>query len=96
MSGWPPLLVAWIGLLVLLALELGSALLLHLPATASLFGMAQAAIVVIAFMRIRRGSPLMHIFGAAGLFWLIVLLALGNLDPLTRSDLIVQTTGNSR
>jgi cytochrome c oxidase subunit 4 len=96
MSASPPLLAAWAGLLLLLALELGSVLLLHLPATASLFGVVQAAIIVVAFMRIRRGSPLMYIFGAAGLFWLIVLLALGNLDPLTRTDLTVETVATSR
>ncbi len=81
-----PLVLAWGGLLLLLLAQLGSALLLRLPASASLFGLVEAAIVIVLFMRIRTGSPLMHVFGAAGLFWLIVLLALGTLDPLTRTD----------
>ena len=92
MTALRPLLLAWGALMLLLLAQLGTALLLHVPASASVFGMVAAAVVVVAFMRIRAGSPLMHIFGAAGLFWLIVLLALGHLDPLTRADLPVSLT----
>ena len=87
-----PLLLAWGGLLALLVAQLGTALLLHLPAAASLFGLVAAGIVVVMFMRIREGSALMHIFGAAGLFWLLVLLVLGTMDPLTRTDAVVSMT----
>ena len=86
------LLLAWGGLLLLLALQLGSALLFHLPATASLFGLVEAVVVLLVFMRVRQGSPLMHIFGLTGLFWLLVLLTLGTLDPVTRSDLLAPRT----
>jgi cytochrome c oxidase subunit 4 len=90
MTALRPLLAAWGGLMALLLLQLASALLLHLPMSASIFGLAEAAIIVIVFMRIRSASPLMHIFAAAGVFWLLVLLVLGNLDPVTRTDLPVQ------
>jgi cytochrome c oxidase subunit 4 len=91
-----PLVVAWGGLLLLLLLQLGSAILLHLPAGASVFGAAEAVVVILVFMRIRNGSPLMRIFGAAGLFWLIVLLTLGSLDPVTRTDYPVPPTAEGR
>ena len=80
------LVLSWAGLLLLLAVQVGSATLLHLPASASVFGIAASAIVLLAFMRVRQGSALMHIFGVAGLVWLIVLLCLGTLDPATRTD----------
>ncbi len=96
MSALRSLVLAWGGLVLLLLVQLGSALLLHLPATASVFGVAEAMVVVVAFMRIRSGSPLMHIFGAAGLFWLVVLLALGSLDPATRTDFPVLPAINAR
>jgi cytochrome c oxidase subunit IV len=96
MSALRSLLLAWGGLLLLLLAQLGSTLVLQLPATASVFGVVEAVIVVVAFMRIRSGSPMMHIFGAAGLFWLVLLLALGSLDPATRTDFLILPAMNVR
>ncbi len=81
-----PLLLAWAGLLGLLLAQVGTATWLHLPGSASVFGVASSAVVLLVFMQVRRGSGLMRIFGTAGLLWLLVLLGLGNLDPATRTD----------
>ena len=86
------LALTWAGLLALLAAQVGTATLLHLPGTASVFGIAASAVVLLAFMRVRSGTALMHIFGVAGLVWLIVLLSLGSLDPATRTDYPAPTT----
>jgi preprotein translocase subunit SecG len=81
-----PLLVTWAALLGVLALQLGAALLLQVPQSASLFGLVSTSIVLIMFMRIKAGSPLMRIFGVAGIFWFAVLICLGTMDPVTRTD----------
>ncbi len=86
MNALRPLVLAWGVLMLLLLAQIGTALLLHIPASASLFGLVAAGVVAVVFMRIRHGSALMHIFAVAGLFWLLVLLVLGTMDPLTRSD----------
>jgi heme A synthase len=44
------------------------------------------AIVAIGFMEVKRGSVLSRTFAVAAMFWLLVLLALGSADPLTRTD----------
>lgn len=81
-----PLLLTWAALMAVLLLQIATATLLHLPASASLFGLAATSLVLVVFMRIRSGSTLMRIFGLAGLFWLMVLLSLGGMDPATRTD----------
>jgi hypothetical protein len=35
-------------------------------------------------MQIGRGPVIVRLFAAAGLLWLLILLVLGSLDPLTR------------
>ena len=37
-------------------------------------------------MEVRRGSVLVRAFAVAGIFWLLVLLVLGSVDPLTRTN----------
>jgi preprotein translocase subunit SecG len=44
------------------------------------------ATVAIGYMEVRRGSVLARTFAIAAMFWLLVLLALGTADPLTRTD----------
>jgi hypothetical protein len=34
-----------------------------------------------------------RLFAVAGLVWLCILLGLGSLDPMTRTDVYVQSTG---
>lgn len=86
MREFRPLILAWAGLILVLLLQIGAGTWLHVPQTASLFGVVATSIVLIVFMRIRSGSSLMGLFGIAGLFWLMVFLCLGTMDPVTRTD----------
>lgn len=82
------LLAAWMGLLLLGAVEYGCSLLsfnralrpiLLLPA------LLMVSVVALAFMHVRHGPGVNRAFALAGLFWLTVLLGLGMMDPLTRA-----------
>lgn len=79
------LLLAWTGLLVLFAAELGAAL-LHLGVIAPAIGIAMALVVALTFMRLGEAPALSRIFALAGVFWLLVLLGLTSVDTFTRSD----------
>lgn len=86
---FPRLLIAWALLLVLLAVEFGAAFLPLAPWLRVLIlvpALLMAALVGIVFMEIGRGPIVARGFAAAGLFWLLVLLGLGSMDPLTRTD----------
>ncbi|MBV9784516.1 MAG: hypothetical protein JO264_11925 [Acidisphaera sp.] len=83
-----PLLLVWLALLALLGVELGGAFLrlghlfgglLLLPAG------AMVALVGLFFMRLRHASGLSRGFALAAMFWLVVLLGLGSMDPMTRT-----------
>ena len=56
--------------------------------------MIPAALMVVLvgtmFMQVGRGPMVVRLFVAAGLLWLTLLLGLGSLDPMTRSDYPVQ------
>ncbi|MBN9563374.1 MAG: hypothetical protein J0H14_22010 [Alphaproteobacteria bacterium] len=85
---FPRLLIAWVLLLVLLGVEFGVAMLSFAPWLRVLIllpAMAMAAIVGIVFMEIGRAPVVARGFATAGLFWLLVLLGLGSMDPLTRT-----------
>ena len=84
-----PYIAAWIVLLALLGLSVGSA---YLPlggfhALAN-FGIAaiQAAIVFAVFMRLKNPPAIKWIFACAGFFWLFFLFSLGVIDFLTRGS----------
>jgi hypothetical protein len=49
------------------------------------------AAVATMFMQIGRGPVLVRVFAAAGLLWLSILLGLGSVDPLTRTDHTLST-----
>lgn len=49
-------------------------------------GVLMIAIVAVGFMEVKRGIVLVRAFAVAAMFWLLVLLALGSADPLTRTD----------
>ena len=78
---------AWAALLALLALEVAAS---ALPLTPSLrpllliFALAMAGIILTSFMEVEQGPSPIRLFAVAGFVWLIILLALGSLDPLTR------------
>jgi cytochrome c oxidase subunit IV len=83
------LLIAWVLLLILLGVEFGVAFLPLGPWLRTLIllpALAMAAIVGTAFMEVGRAPVVARGFVAAGLFWLLVLLGLGSMDPLTRTD----------
>lgn len=83
------LLLPWLLLLALLAVEFGVSFLplgrgvrpLILVPT-----VLMVATVGVMFMQIGRGPTVVRLFAAAGLLWLTILLGLGSLDPLTRTD----------
>ena len=82
------LALAWIGLVLLLALTLGMA---FVPlgqaniAVALAIGTAKAVIVLLVFMKLARSPPLTWIFAGAGLFWLALLFGLTFTDYATRT-----------
>ena len=49
-------------------------------------GVLMIAVVAIGFMEIGKGPAIVRGFAIAAMFWLIVLLGLGSVDPLTRTD----------
>jgi cytochrome c oxidase subunit IV len=85
----------WLLLLALGAAELAAS---YLPLPASLRpliivpGALMIAAVAVGFMEVRRGSVLVRAFAVAAVLWLLVLLALGTVDPLTRTDYPVVDT----
>ena len=85
----------WLILVGLLLEEVGVTF-LHLArlGPAIVLGTAVVMVVVVgvAFMRLRRASSLAQAFAAAGVFWLLVLLGLGSMDPVTRTDYPVAVT----
>ncbi|MGH6838322.1 MAG: cytochrome C oxidase subunit IV family protein [Methylocella sp.] len=88
------LLLAWVALMVLLAIELGAS---FLPLDRSIRPLVLVPAVLMIgvvgaiFMEVGRGPEIVRLFAAAGLLWLCILLGLGSLDPLTRIVYLVQT-----
>jgi cytochrome c oxidase subunit IV len=80
-------------LLVLLAIEIGVS---FLPLDRSarpvilIIAMVMVAIVGTVFMEVGSGPEIVRLFAIAGLLWLAILLGLGTLDPLTRTDYQIQ------
>jgi caa(3)-type oxidase subunit IV len=95
-EGKPPdigrLLLTWISLLVLGVLELGAS---FLPIDGSLRplimipAVSMVILVAVNFMEVGKGPVIVRAFAVAAAFWLLVLLALGSVDPLTRTDYYV-------
>ena len=81
-------MIVWLVLALLLAVEL-LATLMHASILPLPIGIIMACVVAVCFMNLRRSSPLSRIFAVAGVFWLLVLLGLGAMDPLTRTDVPV-------
>lgn len=85
------LFLIWLLLILLLAAEFGCVQIWGWSGIAPALGACMAIVVAFAFMHLRAGSGLMHIFVIAGLFWLGVLFSLGSMDPLTRHDIPVSS-----
>ena len=85
---------SWVVLLVLLAIQFRASFLPFSPSLRPLLLVPSAlmlAAVATMFMQIGRGPALVRVFAAAGLLWLTIMLGLGSLDPLTRTDYPVGT-----
>lgn len=88
-KGEPALLfiVAWLVLLLLTGVSIGTAFLgLRLYAAVIQFGIAatQAAILFILFMRLKGPPSLKWVFAGSGFFWLLFLYGLSMTDYATR------------
>ena len=87
--GFATLLLSWLVLLLLGGFEFAAS---FLPLGRSLRpliifpGVLMVAVVAIGFMEIGKGPAIVRGFAIAAMFWLIVLLGLGSVDPLTRTD----------
>ena len=90
MTGWYPsraLLLAWLGLLALLAITVATA---YQPlgslntVLALTIATAKALLIATVFMELRERGGLMIAFAAAGFFWLAIMLWLALADYLTR------------
>jgi len=76
-----------VALLAFLALTIGAAYINLGPLntiTAMLISVAKAALIVLFFMHMRYGKPLMWIFAGAGVFWLGIMLVLAMSDYMSR------------
>jgi cytochrome c oxidase subunit 4 len=79
--------LVWLGLLLLLLLTIGSAYLrLGWMNSAINLGIAiaKALLVMIFFMHLRSGHPMLRIVAAVGFLWLVLLIGLAFTDFATR------------
>ncbi len=67
--------------LVAAELDLG---MLNTPLAVAI-AMAKAVLIVLFFMHVRYGSPLLRVFAAGGFLWLVILFVLTLSDYLTRA-----------
>jgi cytochrome c oxidase subunit 4 len=73
--------------LALLALELGVSFVPFSPTARPLIlipALVMLGVILTSFMQVGQGPVIVRLFAAAGLLWLVILLAVGSLDPLTR------------
>ena len=84
------LLLAWVLLMVLLAIEFGASFLPLARSARPLVLIPAVLMVGTIFMEVGRGPEIVRLFAVAALLWLSMLLGLGSLDPLTRIDYQVQ------
>ena len=81
------IVAVWLALLLALAAEFTAAHLPHATLTTMAIATAMALAAAAGFMRLTTLRGPAAIFALAGLFWLAVLLGLGNLDIATRHDI---------
>ena len=88
------LILIWLALVLLLGLEVLVAV-LHAGWVA--FGLAPIMVALVAggFMHVMKASSTAHIFAAAGIFWLLILLSLGGIDFFARNDYPAPVTSPS-
>jgi hypothetical protein len=89
------ILAAWLVLLALLLAALGMLWLAPSRIAPGLILIGFIAMIVVvgfALMRLGSASVLAKAFVVAAVFWLLVLIGLGSMDPLTRTDYPVRVT----
>ncbi len=81
-------LLTWLALLLLGVIEFGSSF-IHFSSSLRpvllLPALCMVGFVGLVFMRLRQGIAAARGFALAGLLWLLLLLGLGTMDPLTRA-----------
>ncbi len=92
------LFAAWAALLILLAAQVAMTLVPgfgSMRAVVLLPSIFMASIVVLVFMEARTSSTLVRFFAVAGLAWLVILLSLGSMDMLTRTNYLTQSAATT-
>jgi hypothetical protein len=87
------LLGTWIVLLILLSGEFGASFLPLGPSVRPLIlipAVLMVGAVATMFMQVTKGPTIVRLFAVAALVWITILLGLGSLDPMTRTDVYVQ------
>ena len=84
-----PYAITWLILVLLVGMQLLVSCVLNQGNFAPLIGAVMAGLVAFMFMDLRRSNNLARIFAIGGLFWLIILLGLGVMDPVTRMQFAV-------
>ena len=87
--GFIRLTLAWLALILLWALEFGLSFVDMPPSMRPVILMPAAAMVVILavfFMHVGDGPTIVRGFAVVAIFWMIVLIGLGSMDPLTRAQ----------
>lgn len=91
-KGFARLFLSWVALLLLGGAEFAVSFLdigRSLRPLVMIPGVLMVGVVAINFMEVAKGPSIVRGFAVAAMFWLIVLLGLGSIDPLTRVDYLV-------
>lgn len=92
--GFLRLTLAWVVLLLLLGVEFGLSF-IHMPPSMRpvilVVVAPMAGIIAIFFMHVGRGPTVVRGFAVMAVFWIILLIGLGSMDPLTRLQFFAST-----
>ncbi len=79
---------AWLALLLVVTVMVAEfdAGYLNTPIALAI-ALTKAVLIVLFFMNVRNGSPLLKIFAAGGFLWLMIMLVLTMADVLTRGEI---------
>jgi hypothetical protein len=92
--GFGRLFLGWITLILLWGLEFGLsfvAMPVWLRPILLIVAAGMVALVALLFMHVGRGPIVVRGFAVVAIFWMIVLIGLGSMDPLTRAQYFTST-----